>query len=183
MRRRGRQANEIEAGIAAWRKDLEWEMNFSQMPYFSRDGVDGDQARRFLEELSEEKLGYRWNFSPTVGCFLRSIAAHPQVRGNGGLLEGDSEEFRPLSGILIEDPELVAMEPDVALGPVPEWIEGVDEHLAYEYRVDREMCVRGSVFRQRWLAARLRYGLDDAESGPDEIDVVGGGRFVHFWWD
>lgn len=169
--------------MKAWEEALAWEMNFTQMPYYSRDGIDSAAAQRLLPHLPESVLSNRWNSGPTLGTMLRSIAKHPQVRGNAAYVEADGiDEHAAMSGVLIDDPELVAFRPDVALGPVPDWIDDVDEDLRREYMISREMCIRSSVYRQRWLAIQLRYGLDDALSGPDELDLVGGG-LLHVWWD
>lgn len=186
MKKRGRRPSAAAAEVA-WSEALDWELNFSQMPYYFLDGIDGQAARRLLSRLPESTLDNRWNHSPTLGTFLRSIAKHPQVKGNARLSDsGELDEHAALSGVIIDDPELVAFTPDTALGPVPAWIEDLDEELQREYRISRELCIRSSVYRQRWLAAQLRYDIHDAITGPDELDVVGGpdGRSVlHLWWD
>lgn len=169
--------------------NIPWDDEYfdSQHPYYSLDGVDAGQAKRLLAHLSEEELGFRSNHSPTTGALLRSIAHHPQVRGNSRLHEGDALSDRfGLSGLILDDPELVAFTPDIALLPEPSWIADLGDEEQRRYRRHRRWCVRGNLASQRWYAARHRYGLDDAVTGPDEIDVVGGlkGRSVlHLWWD
>lgn len=168
-----------------WQMLTGWD---SQRPYYSRDGIDRADARRLLGQLSKSQLSERWNFSPTVGTILRSIIKHPQVRANSPAQKGDAipDEHFGLSGVLIDDPELLTFTPDVALGPVPDWVADLDLELRREYYFHRARCMSGSVYRQQWHAARHRYDLHDADSGPDEIDVVSGadGHYVlHLWWD
>ena len=168
-----------------WRMLTGWD---SQRPYYSSDGIDSGDARRLLAAIPDSLLSYRWNFSPTVGAILRSIAKHPQVRANCRAPDQipDADDFRPISGILIDDPELLTFTPDIELGPLPAWIADLDLELRREYYHHRAACIRNSIFRQHWHAARHRYDLHDAESPPDEIDIVTGLRgqsVLHLWWD
>lgn len=164
-----------------WQTITGWD---SQRPYYSRDGVDRADAERLLRETPESVLSERWNYSPTLGTILRSIVAHPQVRGNAPAPEGIPD--RPATGVLIDDPELLTFTPDIAPGPLPAGVADLEPELRRDYYRHRAGCIRDSVFRQRWWAARHRYDLHDAMHGPDEIDVVtgpNGTRVLHLWWD
>lgn len=160
----------------------------SQRPFYSRDGIGRADARRLLRQLPDTYLSGRWNDSPTVGTILRSIIKYPQVRANSPAPRGapDPDEHGALSGVLIDDPNLLHLTPDIALGPVPPWVCDLDLETRREYYHHRASCMSSSVYRQRWYAARHRYDLRDAESGPDEIDVVRGPNgtpVLHLWWD
>lgn len=169
------------------REDDELDWMLSQHPYYDRNGFDAPVAKHLLEHLSETALAGRWNNSPTVRTLLTSIATHPEVRSNSfGSTDVNDLDVGALSGVLIDDPDLVAFTPDLELGPVPEWISRLSKDQQREYRFDRKLCVASSLFRQRWIAAQHRYDIHDAIRPPDEIDVVSGfdGRPVlHFWWD
>ncbi|WP_156224746.1 hypothetical protein [Pseudactinotalea suaedae] len=157
----------------------------SQMPFYSSDGIDAEDATRLLKEIPKTRLRDRWNSSPTVGTFLRSIAAHPQVRGNRPASAGPVTEVG-ISGVLIDDPELLTLAPDVELGTMPTFLDECTVEQKTEYYRHLLGCVRESVRRQQWFAVQHRYGIDDALAPPDEIDPVpglGGRLLLHFWWD
>ncbi|WP_154794510.1 hypothetical protein [Occultella kanbiaonis] len=107
------------------------------------------------------------------------------MRGNSPAPRGEPSEHFGLSGVLIDDPELLGFTPDIAVGPVPPWVADLDPELQSEYYHHRASCLSSSLYRQRWYAARHRYDLRDAGRGPDEIDVVRGphGPVLHLWWD
>lgn len=166
-----------------WQMLTGWD---SQQPFYTPNGIDRHDARRMLGQLPESALSHRWNFSPTVGAILRSIVKHPHVRANEAAPDGVPDSHGAISGVLIDDPELLTFTPDVALGPVPPWVADQEPELRREYYHHRAGCMAQSVYRQRWYAARHRYDLRDAVRGPDEIDVVTGPRgtrVLHFWWD
>lgn len=157
----------------------------SQMPYYSARGIDSEEAVRLLSEIQGERLDDRWNDSPTMGTFLRSIAAHPQVRGNAPAPDGPVTDVG-MSGVLIDDPELLTLAPDVELGTMPTVLGELTVEQRTEYYRHLLGCVRDSVRRQQWFAVQHRYGIDDALAPPDEIDPVpglGGRLLLHFWWD
>lgn len=160
----------------------------SQRPYYSNDGVDRADARRLLRNLSDTQLSRRWNSSPTVGTVLRSIIKYPKVRANQSASQATPrpDAHAAFSGVLIDDPELIAFSPDVKLGPLPPEIAHLAPELRREYYHHRATCMSSSIYRQRWFAARHRYDLRDALSAPDEIDVVigpNGTPVLHLWWD
>lgn len=148
-------------------------------------GMGSETARTLLDRLPDSELDARQNDSPTMRCLLTAIAGHPQVTGIGYVVGPDRPDERvSLTGVLVDDAEMVAFTPDVVLGTVPAFVDELDDGLHAEYEEHRLGCVTSSVHRQRWHAARHRYSLDDALHGPTEITEEGplGDRVLRFWW-
>ena len=116
-------------------------------------GLDGPAAARLLDVLPAVELGDRQISSPTMSAFLRSGVAHAgEVELLGYCVGPDRDDERiAVEGIVLARDDL-----DIA------WMDGYDQ----QRHPDTCQC---DEFRR---VARDDYGLDDAECGRDEMNVI-----------
>lgn len=148
-------------------------------------GLDGAGADALLTRLPDRELEQRHNGAPTTRTMLTMISAHPQLTGLGYLVGPDrGDEGISLTGLVLDDPDLLTFVPDIVAGPLPRLMQHLDERARAEYLDHRAACIEGSVRRQQWYAGRHRYELGDAFEPPTEIteiQTVGGWR-LRLWW-
>jgi hypothetical protein len=135
-------------------------------------GLGSTEAKALLQRLPPDVLDDRQNLSPTLGSFLRAAVEHPRVVELVGYCVGpdrSDERFSVTGALLYAHPELhVEM-------PRP-WDGGRGQHS------DACQCV------ELWALASDEYGLDDAESPPDEYGSYWarhrpGEHCWRLWWD
>lgn len=143
----------LDGGEAA---DKRWREQGSGLLRFA--GLDGRAAAQLLDRLPAQDLEDRQNDSPTLGAFLRSAAAHPDVVELHGYCVGPdrNDERFSVEGVLIY------AHPELNVETFDWWYEG--KHT--------EACECAEL----WRLAQETYGLGDALCPPHEI-----GPFTASW--
>ena len=116
------------------------------------------------------------SWAPAAASVLRAIVENPGlVVAHGSVTTTpDYHQGIELNLVVINEPTLWPLAPDVVAGPLPAWIDELSPQDYREYLAERQDCLNHGTTRPAWFAAMNRFGLTDTRRFPI-IDRFAGG--------